>query len=332
MTKFINTNVFTQIDWEKEIVESNIKKDSDEQIDTLHAFLIGWISLKEKFTLEYIKNIEEEYQKENTVRMLEYFYAKFLYHHGIFYDKDKEVDIKKYIVSRKNNPSAVQLPFQELWKLKLKKSKLPLSKLEQLAKGFLESEEQHRINSIPEGGYYQEGKRALENAGLKIYEPEWISKERKHSDRNEYLTLHDDGTVYFLYVMKGERTKEKIKEKVDEHHTMISIYHNHIVKPIYDELCKFPALGNIWVMNGGGGQCQVFFGNDKGYIASMGLDMRSNKQKEVTGPKNYSFIIEGKRNDDILEGVKLPNCKVSLCREHWKDHLDTIEYYKKDVV
>lgn len=132
--------------------------------------------------------------------------------------------------------------------------------------------------------------------------------------------------------MKSDRTNEAVKQELNDHYAMISIYHTHIIKPIYDELCKIPALGHVWVMEGGGAQCQAFFGNEKGYIVTLGLDMKSKNKKEVTKSKDYTLVVEGKRNDDILEKVTLPNCKVRLCREQYKGHLDTIDYYKEEAV
>ena len=330
MTKFINTNVFTQIDWDTEIVEPHVDANSDTRIERLSAFLKGWTVLNQQFKLEEVKGLPA-HEKANRLRMLEYFYAKFLYHHELYYNRKEDVDVKEKIFSKENRRAGVPLPFEKMWELKLPKSNVPVEKLVQIGEIFLKLNEKERKEKTPKDGYYQEGKKLLEDAGLKVYEPEWKPKDRKHSDRNEYLTLHADGTVYFLYLLKGERTKKEVGEYVGQHFSMIATYHNHIIKPIYDELCKFPALGNIWAMNGGGGQCQVFFGNNKGYIGTLYLDGRSKKQKEVTGPRDYNFIVGGKRNDDILENATLPNCKVSLCRDHWKDHLDTIDYYKEEV-
>lgn len=325
MTKFSNTNIFKQIDWELEIVTA-IPKEQEQLIDLTSTAVHVW-SLAQQTFLKKLQESEELNVKSNCLRCLEYFFSRFVYFHNNFYGKEN-CDLKEVLKSYKHE-THILLKLKKQYP-NLQQSRLPLKYLQQIEKIFAKQVEKYFAKDIPKGGYYNQGKKLLEKCDLKVHEPTWMKPEFKSSDRDTYFTLHTDQTLYSLYLMRDERTLSKVKTELKNHHDMIAKYHKHILKPIYDIISKISELGNVWIMEGGGAQCQAFFGNDQGYIGTLYLDMKSNSKKEITGPRDYTFTCNGKRSDDIFKNIKLPNCKILLCREIYKDNLETINYYGKD--
>ena len=65
-------------------------------------------------------------------------------------------------------------------------------------------------------------------------------------------------------------------------------------------------------MEGGGGQVQMFFGDERGYIAILYLDMRDSRKPRGKG---YILQINGKDNDKYFKGVKIPGIKIRTHKE-----------------
>lgn len=75
------------------------------------------------------------------------------------------------------------------------------------------------------------------------------------------------------------------------------IYHQKI-KSIYQYLLS-QDIGDIWVLAGGGMQIQVFFGNSKGYLGILYLEMGNVKKPKE---KNHTLVINGAENDKYFNG------------------------------
>lgn len=75
------------------------------------------------------------------------------------------------------------------------------------------------------------------------------------------------------------------------------IYHQKI-KKIYDYLMA-QNIGDIWVLSGGGMQVQAFFGNKKGYVGTLYLEMDNVKKPK---DKEHTFVVNGAYNDKYFNG------------------------------
>lgn len=75
------------------------------------------------------------------------------------------------------------------------------------------------------------------------------------------------------------------------------VYHQKI-KKIYDYLMSL-NIGDIWVMSGGGMQVQAFFGNSKGYVGILYLEMDNIKKPKE---KTHTLVVNGAPNDKYFNG------------------------------
>lgn len=79
-------------------------------------------------------------------------------------------------------------------------------------------------------------------------------------------------------------------------------YYTKKIKCIYDYLMSL-NIGDIWVMIGGGMQIQAFFGNTKGYLAILYLDLE-NTPIIKTNVK-HRLEIQFYQNDKYFKNVEL---------------------------
>lgn len=132
--------------------------------------------------------------------------------------------------------------------------------------------------------------------GFEAVEVKGNSRWGKHM----YAIWHDD--VQYAIDYHGQ-TDKKGNPDIEHSgkHLKIMInsqdYHQKI-KKIYDYLMQ-QDIGDIWVMSGGGMQVQAFFGNSKGYIAILYLEMDTVKKPKE---KNHTLVVNGAPNDKYFNG------------------------------
>ncbi len=301
--EFKNTDIYPNVDWDSEI--ANEGSMSEEQharrsSDALFAMLQIRESIDKKIKEVGPGNIEP-HKKANMMRMIEYLYCKFSYHHAMFYRKKEFLDLLK---SQKSY-HGLDHPVLSL-KKKLGetiKSTIPLKTLQQLEKAMAKDIRKKMDESKPKDGGFNEAKKMFEKEGFKIYRPKGL---RKESDRDTVCVKHD-GIRYHLYLMKGDRKQVDAHREANDHKSMISKYHP-IIKTIHDKMKSgLPGMENLWVMEGGGTQHQAFFGNEDGYIGILYMGMKNSKAtKDLTlvfecyedGPKWKTY------KDFKVEGVE----------------------------
>ena len=299
---FLNTNVLDQINWEKEI-DNQKPVSKDAQFKRLSEAVQTWVLVKENCAPKP-DNLGEEHSRANLKRLHQYFYAKFLYHHALAYGRD--LDLSK----RENTRDEDVIDYlNRVLGDKLERSKVPLKTITDLQKMFVETIRQKDAEEKEKDGGYDEVKKLFQVQGLKCVKPKGL---RKEEDRDTVCTVFD-GVRYHLSLMKNgswnndSRTVEKAKQEADEHKEMIDWYHP-LVKQIYEKIKQFPNVGDVWAMEGGGMQHQVFFGNETGYLAILYLDMKSKKKKPVY--HNYTLQVNWSKNDKLFKDFKVEHVKV----------------------
>lgn len=309
--KFLNTQVFDQLNWDKEIVEPTVSQDA--QYLRLSNAVQIWVLAKQQLAGN-VKAAEKPHEKSNMMRMHQYFYAKFLYQHALAYGKD--VDLLKEDKSS-GREEDVMVYLKRVLGDKLERSKLPLNKMVSIRRIFYEVIKKRRDEQKSANGGYDEVKTLFEAEGLKCVKPKGLCKE---GDRDTVCTIHD-GVRYHLSLMKNSesRTKDKAKQEADEHKEMIKYYHT-LVKEVYEKIKQFPDIGDVWAMEGGGMQHQVFFGNKNGYLGILGLDMKNLKKQPVN--KSYTLQVQSVKNDKVFKKFNVKNVKISTCFEVYGNQLE----------
>lgn len=88
---------------------------------------------------------------------------------------------------------------------------------------------------------------------------------------------------------------------------------------------KKRAGKNVYAMPGGGAQHQVFFGDEKGYIACIGLDLKTSRKNSG----KYTMTGQGRHGDIIMDGFKMDGVKFMSCEsiygKEWMDKHYPIE-------
>ena len=285
---------FTHVDWEKEIVEVPLKTKRGRLNRSLNATMT-WAQIEGDFMMRFEES-EDPQEKANILRMLQYFLGKFIFHHALIYDKE---------INWNDNFD----PLAVLNTEGLPESKLPLSRIKQLEKLFHQHENKRRKEEKAKDGGYQEVKKMFEAHGLKVYKPKGL---RKEGDRDTVCVKHD-GVRYHISIMKDKapHRKAKVEQKVAEHKVNMERYHD-FVKPIYEEISKrYP--GDVWAMEGGGAQVQMFFGNEDGYIGILYLDMRkANKLRD-----SHRMVLENPKADELIGDMQIPGLTISTYQKHW---------------
>lgn len=305
MIKFTNTQKLSQVDWDKEIANQP-EVSSDAQASRASTAVQVWSLAQHYLKANVEKAIkDDDVKKSNLMRIHEYFYGKFVYHHALYYGKDCDL-IETEKEFRRGDHPLVELRKQFG---KLPKSKLPMKKIKELEYIFTSIVEAQRAERKAKDGGYEEVKTLIEQEGLKCVKPKGL---RKEGDRDTVCTIHD-GVRYHLYLMKkeGKRSRAEAKEEVNDHKHVIDRYHP-LVKQIYDKIKKFKDVGDVWAMAGGGMQCQVFFGNNTGYLAILYLDMKNTKAKLG---KDYILQVNWNKNDILFKDFKVDGIKVRTSEE-----------------
>jgi hypothetical protein len=294
--KFTNTSWFAQINWDKEIANDKPVKSDKGLVNRMSDALWAWTYASEYFSMTTAK---DDNDRANIMRVLEYFYAKYAYYHALYYGNDYDAveSIKKY--GRGEHPIAIlhkEYPG-------LPASKLPLANIQELEKAFIEANNQRKAEDKAKDGGYDEAKSLFEAEGLKIIKPKGITS---YGDRDTVCTVHDS-VRYHMYLMKRSDRAEKVKEEVRDHNHVLKFYHP-LVKTIYEKIKQFQDIGDVWAMEGGGMQCQVFFGNKTGYLAILYLDMKS--MKVLPKDMEYTLQVNAYKNDKLFVGFDVPGVKV----------------------
>lgn len=111
-----------------------------------------------------------------------------------------------------------------------------------------------------------------------------------------------------------------------QHRKLIIERHHARIKSVY-EYCQALGVGDIWVLSGGGGQLQAFFGNSTGYLAIMYLDMENRAEQdeledylEACGNTTFDLQVNFTKNDPLFEGkFNIPGIRMRTSREVYGD-------------
>jgi hypothetical protein len=110
------------------------------------------------------------------------------------------------------------------------------------------------------------------------------------------------------------------------HRQLIIERHHERIKSVY-EYCKALGVGDIWVLSGGGGQLQAFFGNNTGYLAILYLDMENLAEQDeledyldACGNTTFELHVNFTKNDPLFEGkFNIPGITMRTSREVFGD-------------
>lgn len=300
--KFQHTEVFPSVDWEAEIqTDDELSEDEHAKKLSRHLKVYLQVEVSTKQNIEKSGGVENmsEHAKANSMRMLDYLYAKFVYHHAMFYRKKEFLDLSKSMESYGEEHSLVAMrkmlnPTQ--------KSNLPLENIVELVNVLGDAIKKREEENEPKDGGYEEAKAMFEKEGLVIQKPVGIGKE---GDRDSVCTVHDE-IPYHMYLMKssrmnGIRKQKKVKEEVEEYRDLVDKYHP-LIKKVYNALQEqIPGLDDLWVLSGGGAQHQAFFGSNGRYIGILYLGM---KNKKASADKDCTLVFEGYEDDERWARVK----------------------------
>ena len=253
---------FTQIDWDKEIAQTPIPKKGDHK-PMSHA-MNAFMEMKDMLFLNLFDDEKEDWEKANSLRVMEYFYAKWLFLHHHYY---KRVSIEDMEADSLQGGQKLGLP----------KSNLPIEKIHELEKMFYEtfSDSDKKREEETEKEYPKLVKH-FKRRGLEVVKPDhW----RICGDRDAFQ-LDYDGIPYLFEIMRSnlKDRKAQIDKEIKEHEVFVERYH-WLHKKMYDHLStKIPDAS---IMEGGGSQIQTFFSDSKGYIAILYLKGRNKKLKDT---------------------------------------------------
>lgn len=283
--EFLNTDIYPSVNWLDEIETDNHLTEMEhaekcsKYLTVLHKIRI-WLLEDIK-----IKGTEKsELEKANIIRIMEFLYCKFYYHHTLFYRKKEHLDLLK---AKESYPNVSDHPVEEIKLLFGEvncKSQIPVDIILNFYHEL--SKDDDDKNKIPDGGF-EEAKSMFEKEGLVIEKPLGL---RDEYDRDTVCSMHDN-VRYHLYLMKSNqeklRTQEDATIEYKDFKSLIEKYHP-IIKRIYDKMkLELSNCENLWVLEGGGMQHQAFFGNEDGYIGTLYLGMKNGK---AISNKNMTFV------------------------------------------
>ena len=286
---------FTHVDWDKEIEETPLKTDLGIARKSKNA-VMTWVRLEPRLK-EGFNKAEEAHVKANALRMIQYFLGKFLYHNARVYKREINWD---------DNYN----PIKELDVEGVVESKLPLSKIKEIEKMFHAKENERRKEKKEQDGGYSEIKEMFKRRGIKVYRPKGL---RREGDRDTVAIKHDK-VRYHISIMKGtaQSRKDDVDEKIENHNKNIELYHE-LTKKAYLELQRL-GIKDLWAMEGGGMQVQIFFGDITGYLGILYLDMRYPKKLRN---EDYSLQVDREKNDEIFENFSAEGIRVSSHFSKW---------------
>jgi hypothetical protein len=142
----------------------------------------------------------------------------------------------------------------------------------------------------------------------------WNDEIHAHLDR--------DGVHYLMnnYVEIFNKNTNEYWIRNPEHNLfhmeIILKYYHSMVKSIYNYFEKLNLGENLYAMSGGGAQVQVFFGNRKGYLAILYLDLDNSKS---FGEKSeYHLVLEKEYLDKYFKkGFSVNKVKPLLYKDVW---------------
>jgi hypothetical protein len=277
---FKNTDLFQNVDWDTEIqTDEELDDESHARNASDYALVMHLIkdSIDKMVDSEGADKIEE-HKKGNSMRMLEFMYAKFMYHHAMFYRKKDFLNLKFEDNKHYRNPIIESR--EKLGETKYE-SNLPLEILQETADALIASIRKRLDDSKPKDGGFEEAKAMFEKEGIEVQKPVGIGKE---SDRDTVCTLYD-GIPYHMYLMKssshrGKREQAEVKKEVEEFRELVDKYHP-LIKRVFIALKKqFDGLDDLWVLSGGGMQLQAFFGSNGKYICILYLGLKGEKPRQ----------------------------------------------------
>ena len=267
--------MFTQIDWNNDIVASSPKPKASSDHHLLSKALEAWMQIEDMCWLSFFIT-DDPQKKANNLQLMEYFYACFLYQHSLFYKKYQDMVA----------PDSVD-KFDTLEREGLPQGDFSLEELQKIQKSFdILWEEQHEKKNKKWKKVAKKTLKKICEAGIdaRMYEEPW----KESGDRNEFLINHE-GVLYSIYVMKKEDEKERdehIRDQIKKHQDHVARYF-HIDKQVYDFLKTKKQY--VCVSAGGGGQMQSFFSDEKGYLGILGYKLRN---KEYKPTDKYTLCVE----------------------------------------
>ncbi len=142
------------------------------------------------------------------------------------------------------------------------------------------------------------------------------------------VCLPDDDVPYCLALNNafGKLEPSKLAGAVRKL-VLVQARHHVRVKAVYQAMMA-RGCGPLWVMVGGGAQLQVFFGNDRGYVAILYLDLESEAEQQASegylaacGRSAFTLQVNGKDNDAFFEQpLEVPGVAVRSHREVYGEH------------
>lgn len=162
--------------------------------------------------------------------------------------------------------------------------------------------------------------------GFDVVEVKGSSRWGKHMH-----AIWHDGVQYAIdyHGHNDEKGNPDIAHSAGHLKTIIgsSVYHEKI-KKIYNHLMSL-NIGDIWVMSGGGMQVQAFFGNTKGYVAILYLEMQNVKKPKE---KQHTLVVNDVKNNRYFNGkvaqFEHPGVKLRLVEEAKPEDEDYDEDYE----
>lgn len=307
---FENKQVFNLIDWDKEIAKENAHRFYEDTIlKRLSMALNMFTRVEQSVNFESAKN---DIEKANMARLLQYFYAKYVYYHAHFYKKSLnfKVDLKR--ISKNSYQTE-----KNFLNTKFTESYVDIKILRTLERAFRErlikAELEEKIDLPNKTHFFNQVKDLFSQLDLKVTRP-WG---RKYEEDRDTVCIRHKGIPYHISMMREsprheKRDLEQAKKLKDNSDEFIERYHS-VIKRLYLEIKKLPNMKKLWVMEGGGMQHQAFFGNERGYIGILYLGMKGEKEKENV----FTFTLERKELDNIMKNWKIEGIKVRTYKSVW---------------
>jgi hypothetical protein len=288
--EFKNIELYPQVDWDIEIAtDNNLTEEEHAEKCGEYSIVMHQIIHNIEQTIEE-KGVEnlESHSKNNMMRMVEFLYCKFAYHHAMFYRRKEFLDLKKTQDNYKRGGGIIEHPVIAMREKlgETERSNLPLEHLTTIVDAIIKSNKEREKKTKPVDGGFDEAKKMFKKAGLKVEKPVGIGKEH---DRDT-VCLMLDGVPYHMYLMKSssyhkKRQQEDADKEVKEFRELVEKYHP-LIKRVHTAFKEqFEGLDDLWVLSGGGAQLQAFFGSNGKYIGILYLGMKgqkANPDKECT--------------------------------------------------
>lgn len=145
--------------------------------------------------------------------------------------------------------------------------------------------------------------------------------------KRDLVTCEYDGVPYSLALWDGHGgiDPSKIQHSV-LHYTLMVNRHHAQIKVVYDHLIQNfgEELGDVWVMCGGGGQLQAFFGNRTGYLGILYLTLENMDDQErltdngylaACGNESFTLTPNWDKNARLFKDMNVQGVQVRLFGE-----------------